>query len=412
MSARACCSILAMLLVVSVAAAQRDVRIQLRVAALKCSARDVPLHAVVALPESLANESDINIAVTLREEGVAGSGVPGQIVRKDGAAELWWVAPQLKAGRAGNWVATLQVADTALRPCFTLLERPQEHLDVRWDNRPVLRYMYAYDASSQERLHQTYKPYYHVFDAAGEKLLTKGPGGLYTHHRGIFIGWNKLKHGGKEYDFWHMKGVAQRHQRTLHRSAGPVLARLKSLIHWNDPGGKPVIVEEREASVFRQAAPTILLLEFRTTLKAVAGDVFLDGDPEHAGVQYRAHNDVAEADQALKASYLFHEDGIDPHQDNDLPWVAMSYRLNGRCYIVQHMNHPENPKPTIYSAYRDYGRFGPFFKHRIEAGQSLSLRYRVWVAKGEPAARQEMAARHTAFTRPPKVEVLNVAQTP
>ena len=399
-----------MLLAVSVAAAQSDVRIQLRVAAPELGARDVPLHAVVALPESLAKESDGHIAVTLREEGVAGSGVPGQIVRKDGAAELWWVAPQLKAGHAGNWLATLQVADTPPRPCFTLLEGSKEHLDVRWDNRPVLRYMYAYDASSQERLHQTYKPYYHVFDAAGEKLLTKGPGGLYTHHRGIFIGWNKLKHGGKEYDFWHMKGVAQRHQRTLHQSVGPVLAGLKSLIHWHDPTGKPVIAEEREAILFRQSAPTILLLEFRTTLKAVAGDVFLGGDPEHAGVQYRAHNDVAEADQALKASYLFHEDGIDPHQDNDLPWVAMSYGLNGRRYVVQHMNHPENPRPNIYSAYRDYGRFGPFFQHKLAAGQSLSLRYRIWVVEGEPAARQELAARRLAFINPPRAEVLSIDQ--
>ncbi|HUU96966.1 MAG TPA: DUF6807 family protein [Phycisphaerae bacterium] len=412
MAARTRCSILATVLIVSAGAAQSDVRLVLSVSAPESDGHNVPLHATVSLPQSLANELDEYIAVTLQEEGVPGSGVPGQIVRKDGAAELWWIAPQLKAGRAGNWVATLRVTDARVRPCFISRERAEQYLDLCWDNRPVLRYMYACDASSQERLHQTYKPYYHVFDAAGEKLLTKGPGGLYTHHRGIFIGWNKLKHGGEEYDFWHMKDVTQQHQRTLYLNAGPVLARLKSLIHWNDPAGKPVIAEEREASVFRQAAPTILLLEFRATLKAVAGDVFLDGDPEHAGVQYRAHNDVAAADQALKASYLFHEDGIDPHQDKDLPWVAMSYGLNGRRYVVQHMNHPENPKPSIYSAYRDYGRFGVFFKHRIDAGQSLSLRYRIWVVEGEPPARQEMAARHTAFTSPPKVEVLNVAQTP
>jgi len=410
MVARTCCSILAAVLAVSVAAAQRDARIELHVAALECDAYNVPLCATLSLPQSLANEPDEYIAVTLQEEGDTGSSVPGQIVRRDGAAELWWIAPQLKAGRARNWVATLRATDARVRPCFMSRDRPEQYLDLCWENRPVLRYTYAYDASSQERLHQTYKPYYHVFDAAGEKPLTKGPGGLYTHHRGIFIGWNKLKHGGEEYDFWHMKGVTQRHQRTLHRSAGPVLARSKSLIHWNDPDGKPVIVEEREAILFRQAAPTILLLEFRTIVKAVAGDVFLDGDPEHAGVQYRAHNDVAEADQTLKASYLFHEDGIDPHRDKDLPWAAMSYGLNGRRYVVQHMNHPENPKPTIYSAYRDYGRFGAFFKHRIEAGQSLSLRYRVWVAEGEPPARQEMSARRLAFINPPRVRVLSVDQ--
>ena len=38
--------------------------------------------------------------------------------------------------------------------------------------------------------------------------ITKGPGGRYTHHRGIYFGFNKTAYG----DFWHCPDVSQRHE--------------------------------------------------------------------------------------------------------------------------------------------------------------------------------------------------------
>ena len=62
--------------------------------------------------------------------------------------------------------------------------------------------------------------------------------------------------------------------------------------------------------------------------------------------------------------------------------------------------------PAIYSAYREYGRFGSFIRHTIPAGESLSLRYRLYVVDGAMSSREEMDGRYTAFVNPPKVEVL------
>jgi len=289
--------------------------------------------------------------------------------------------------------------------------------------------MYAYDDSTPERLDDTNKPYHHVFDAEGENLLTKGPpGGLYPHHRGLFIGWNKLEFRGETLDLWGMKGGTQRHQKFLKEAAGPVLASSKSQISWNDTAGGSIIIEQRKVTVFRQPDPTILLLDFHTQLKAARGDVFLGGNAEHGGFQFRAHNDVSqgseravrvaaqageqvsqdvvEGTKAERATYLFHEDGIDPRKDQDLPWAAMSYGLNDRRYNVQYMNHPENPQPTLYSAYRDYGRFGASFNKKILKGETLALRYRIWVVEGELPDREELAEKHSAFINRPKVEVI------
>lgn len=70
------------------------------------------------------------------------------------------------------------------------------------------------------------------------------------------------------------------------------------------------------------------------------GEVYLNGDPEHAGFQYRPHDKVAKGPAGVKAKYLFHKEGIDPKKDKDLSWVAMEYGLNGKRYCVQYMSDP------------------------------------------------------------------------
>jgi hypothetical protein len=255
-----------------------------------------------------------------------------------------------------------------------------------------------------------------VYDASGNRL-TNGPDDVdsylkdkirYPHHRGVYIGWNKLMFQGQRYDLWHMRQAHQVHQKILEQTAGPVLARSTVLIHWNDDKddkGKPIIVERRQTTVFRQSDPTVLLLDFHTDLKAVRGDVFLNGDTEHAGFQYRPHDAVAKGDPEVKAQYLFHKDSINPKEDRDLPWVAMSYGLNSGRYSVQHMNHPDNPKSTLYSAYRDYGRFGAFFTKELGDGETLTLDYRIWVGRSEMPARKDLSGRHSLFVEMPKVIV-------
>jgi len=262
---------------------------------------------------------------------------------------------------------------------FSFADKAGEHLDVVLGGRVVVRYMYAYDKSSPARLLETYKPYLHVFDPEGQAPITKGPGGNYTHHRGVFVGWNRLGFGGKSYDRWHMKGGEQVHQKFAGQRDGPAEAAFTSLVHWNDEAGQPVVVEERTTTVRRAPAPAYLLIDLVTRLSAPRGDVVLDGDPEHAGVQYRP---AAEVD-AKQTVYVFPREGADPKKDTDYPWVGETYTLGDKRYSVVHFNHPDNPKGTVYSAYRDYGRFGAFFKKDIRSGESLTLKYRFLVAAGE-----------------------------
>jgi hypothetical protein len=271
-------------------------------------------------------------------------------------------------------------------------------LDLEHDGRNVIRYMHAFDQSTDERAHETYKPYVHVFDGSGSVLLTKGPGGLYTHHRGIFIGYSQTRYDGRQTDFWHMgEGAVQKHIRFLAQHADEERAGFTALIHWIDPQGELIVVEERTITAYRVTYPMLAVLDVVSTLSAPTYEVELDGDPEHAGVQYRPSNAVADGAPEDKATYAFHADGIDPTTHFDLPWAASTYRIDGRAYAVQHLSHPDNPPTGIYSAYRDYGRFGEFTKHTIRPGEPLTLHHRIIVEASPIPPRTTLQTRYEAY---------------
>jgi len=363
---------------------------------------NVPVCTPIKLPGDLAKADPQNIVVTLKQDAGA-KPVCGQIVDAQGGKELWWIIPSAKADKTSTWTATLTAGKAKLKETFSFRDTAGKHLDVVLGSRPVTRYMYARDTSTDETKHETYKVYNHVFDETGEKLLTKGAGGKFTHHRGIFIGFSRTSANGKKYDTWHMRNVIQKHEKIASKTAGPVLARYTALINWNEGEDKPIITEQREITVYNQGDSAILLLDFHTKLTPAGGDMVLDGDPEHAGCQYRPHNDVS---KNKSAKYMFHKDGLNLKKDKDLPWAALTYKLNDKQYHVQHLSHPSIPKGNTYSAYRDYGRFGAYFKKPVAKGETLELRYRFYVAKGDMPDRKEMAQRYTAFVTPPKVEII------
>jgi mono/diheme cytochrome c family protein/glucose/arabinose dehydrogenase len=282
-----------------------------------------------------------------------------------------------------------------------LLNREKEkQLDVLVDGKLAVRYMYAYDNSSPERLAETYKPYLHVFDADGKSPITNGPGGEYTHHRGIFIGWNKIKVGDKTYDRWHMKGGEIVHQKFGKREAGGERAEFTSVTHWNDETGKPFLDEQRMTTVLPADPPARLVIGITFFLTATDSDVILDGDPEHAGVHFRPSDAVDRA----KTVYLYPRANAKPHDELDYPWVAEQFTLGdtGKTYAVIEFNHPDNPKGTRWSAYRNYGRFGAFAKATVKKGETLVLKYSFLIADGDlpPADAIQKAFDHYVTAKP------------
>jgi len=367
---------------------------------------DVPLKVGITLPDSLKEVKPEMIRV--RVKGAAE--VPGQVVKcREGKVQLLWVAPSVKASAETTLTATLTKREKPCPDCFTFKDTEGKHLDLSLGDRLITRYMYARDTTSPETMFDTSKCFHHVFGVDGKTPITKGTGGKFPHHRGIFIGWSRIKFKGKGYDHWHLrKGEVIRKKDFASLETGPVMARSVINNEWKTKDdGEVILAEKRTVTVYRQEKPTILLLDFISSVTAVTDDVELGGDPEHAGFQYRPSNDIAKKSEGNKqATYLYFDEKVSAKnckQQQGMPWVAMNYALNNQDYSVLHMNHEDNPKNNVYSAYRDYGRFGCWTRHTLKKGETLTLKYRIWVVADKMPGRETCTARRAAFVTPPTV---------
>lgn len=279
--------------------------------------------------------------------------------------------------------------------------------DLMLDGKPVVRYMFAFDNSTKESTHDTYKVYHHVFGPQSGRQITKGPGGKYTHHRGVYVGWNKTSYGdGKQYDFWHCtKGAHQRHIKFIEQTADQDHGAMTSEIHWNDPEGRPVIRELRTISVAKQPGLAGWNIDWSSTLESRVGEITLAGDRQHAGFQFRADQPVAEsngatflrpADMPQQRDAIQVGDKGDPPAHINLKWFAESFVLDGNRYTVEYFDNPNLPKPSLFSE-RPYGRFGTYFKTTLDESEPLKLTYRLIVSQGEAPSVESIQERYDAF---------------
>ncbi len=340
---------------------------------------------------------------------------PGLLAGKPGAGkrllEAWFVLDRLDAGKSLTLTLALSeakappAADAGLRwtresATATLVNGPKAT--------PVLRYeMPKLDETSAMTRENTFKVFHQVFDDG--KMITKGPGGKFTHHRGLFYGFMKASYGKNTVDIWHCKGQThQAHDRILDETpANPVIGRHLVAVGWNGVGGKTFATELRELAAVPLPGGT--LIDFASRLTPKGEDVKLDGDPQHAGFHFRASNEVA--DRTTKETYFVRPDGVGKKgtevnwpgnkKHADLPWLGMSFVVGDQRYTVGYLDHPDNPKEARYSE-RTYGRFGSYFVTTVKQDAPLVVRYRVWVQKGEMKP-EELAALAKAFVDPVKV---------
>ncbi len=400
-----------MIALVTISCSSGPETISLKVQVTDYVSQGVPVHADITLPSEFKGLNPNQIGVTLNSDNGEHQDIPGQITMGDnGQNQLWWMLPETSESKPLLWKATFNKSTDANIPAFTWQDDPGKHLDLLFDQKKVFRYEYELDSQfvKGETLTAKNKVFFHIYDLDGEHLITNGyEEGVWSHHRGIMIGWRDVGFRDQELSFWGMEDLTtQKHIKFVTKTAGPVLAKVEALIHWNDSTGTTVLEEHRFATIYHQKSPDILMLDFSSNLKAVNGPVTLDGNAEHAGVQYRASNDVAaEVPGSKKPTYFFNKEGIDPTKDFNLPWVGMSYGLNNKTYSVVEMSDHGNPRPAIWSAYRDYGRFGPYIKYELGNKESFNVNYRFWISESTMPDRGEIAAKYEAYQHPPELMV-------
>jgi len=357
--------------------------------------------------------ADGDTTVLLKEGNAT---VPGQVERVFGpdatvqALRLSWIVESADPGEEKRYIARIGAENApATSPRFHFKDTPGTYLDCFFGDRPVYRYVYEFDP---DRHYDTFKPFHHVYDFDGANFITNGPGGKHdNHHRGMYIGWSEVKVGDNTYNLWAMSDKSyQQHVQFVDQesSAGPVLARRVAIIDWMNPAGEPLIRERREAVVYKQPGERHMFdMIFR--LETLVGPIDMPGaNLHHAGFQFRAAEEVAYHRGSTR--YIIPKGSRRIDDSVDGSWCVQSPVVLERRYAIHHMDHPTNPRPTVYST-RQYGRFGAFFPTSLEPGKPLHCRYRVSVSPvkdGVGLDRGRFDVAYANYTQPPAVRVVGI----
>lgn len=270
-------------------------------------------------------------------------------------------------------------AGSAFAVEFTFKEEPAQ-LVLLGDGKPWLStWMAKYDPAKGE---ETYKVYTHIYDFEGKAPITKGQGGKYTHHRGMFIGWKNTVVNGASYNIWEMSNSTQRHVEWLDRKAGKDKAAQSEKIRWCADDGKPLIEEIRTIA----AAPGpngARVFNFQSTLASLAGKIELRGDLQHAGMQVRMENEVSEHEATTQ--YILPESATEEPDDKVVGawWVCCSPVVREKRYWIMHMTPRTHALGQPVYSIRRYARFGAFFEPTLEEGKPQTFSFRILVSEKE-----------------------------
>ncbi|MEM9410584.1 MAG: DUF6807 family protein [Planctomycetota bacterium] len=309
--------------------------------------------------------------------------------------QLTLIIPKISAGKSLR-LSAKQVS-TNSRETFEWHDDHSTQSELRYGDQAVAQYKYeSVDDSTPQRRQETYKVFHHVFSPDGNLRLTKGPGGTFPHHRGIFFGYNRISYEGKKADVWHCKSEAcQVHAKSNEQIGGPVFGRDQNSIIWRGSDGNPFAQETRQLTFFKLADGN--LIEFHSTLRSLGSKIVFKGDPQHAGVQFRATQRVP--DETKEKTYYIRPDGkakpgVFRNWSNkkgeteinkshvDLPWNTLCFYVDDQLFSCCYLDSPTNPKPARFSE-RDYGRFGSYFEATLSPDKPLSVSYRFWLQNGE-----------------------------
>ncbi len=388
---------------------------ELTVAAGQHERHNVPVR--VPMPRArIGNERIASVTLARADGKLIPAQWTGPSLTSSAAGELHFILPNLGVGESLRVKGTLSTQAASARG-LTWRDQPGHHTDLMIGGRKIVTYHYErLDESTPASRVRTYKVFHHVFSPNGDRIVTGGlnedPKVHSPHHRGIFYGFNRITYGdGRRADTWHcIEGAFQQHERFLASEQGPVLGRHRVEISWHGQDAA-FATEERELTVYN--VPGGHLIDFVSRLQSPSGRVRLDGDPQHAGFQFRAHNDVDA--YTTNETIFIRPDGIgkrgetrnwDPQTQRgpvNLPWNAMSFVLGGKRYTVAYLDHPGNPKEARFSE-REYGRFGSYFEYTIEKDKPLKVNYRLWLQDGlmKPG---EVTALSNDFVEPVRVTV-------
>jgi len=274
-------------------------------------------------------------------------------------------------------------------PGMTLKDDPGGWISVQSGGREITRYHTGAPAEKHK------KPFFYPLNAHGVNVLREWPVGEgrpgetkdHPHHTGMYHAFGEVN--GKEY--WSKTPITPK--KVLKKEAGPAYARIVAENAWGED-----LVEIHDVMVLDAGEDAVV--DWTITLKAATGPVVFAKDLKMAkegsfALRMAAGLSEAPAKGAKDFGLAMMSDAKGNKGENAIradsaPWVDYTGDVDGKKVGVSVMNHPSSFRyPTTWHV-RAYGLFAanPWIlkgENTLAKGESLVLRYRVYVHEGNSA---------------------------
>ena len=183
--------ILVLLGLLAVPASAVELTDDLTIKAGKHDRENTPVRVVLREPAILVQ------AQTAKLTDESGKEISGQLTRpallsrldtsRAVVREMHFILPSLQKEETLRFNVTLSDAPSEAQG-WTWKDMPGEYTGLSHQGRLVMRYMYrALDLYDLETARATFRVFHHLYNLAGTRLVTKGPGGLHQHRHGLFF---------------------------------------------------------------------------------------------------------------------------------------------------------------------------------------------------------------------------------
>ena len=365
--------------------------------------RGTPLIARVEIPADCRSVELVDSA--------DGARVPAQLEKGGNDALLTWIENTLEKGASRTY--SLRFSTDAPADTVHLETGAEGRLDILVGGKPFTTYHYG---------PEVHRPYFHPVNGPYGDHVTRGYPMIeeipvettdHVHHRGLWTAHGEVN----DVNNW---SETENCGRTLHRRfsvlhGGPVYGRAVAHGNWVAPDREQVLLREvRDIRFYDTGASGLIDLDL--TLTATGDDVTF-GDTKEAGfvaIRVASTMDVARGGRLENSAGGVDEDEV---WGKRAQWCDYSGPVAGKRVGVALFDHPGNAGHPTYWHARNYGLMtanpfgkstfeggGPSGSYRLPAGESLRLRYRIYVHEGDAAA-GGVAERYAGYADPPAIEV-------
>lgn len=300
----------------------------------------------------------------------------------------------------------ISLAVFAALATFEIQDNGTGQLALSENGKPVLVYNYGMVAAPEGVPAELSRSgYIHpLYDVDGNIVTQDFPEDHY-HHRGVFWTWPLTTVGERRLDVWAVKDGLHVFEDWVAKEAGGESATVSMRNGWRFKGEEVTQVREDVTFVVHPSDEAGRALDFTLTFTNVTEE-----DVQFLGAPNKGYGGFCFRPDASRKPLVFTtKDGVLPEDAlrYDTPWadVSWAYSPGGAWAGAAVFEHPTNPGyPFPGWIMRHYGLLGASWpheeSHHLKPGESFTLKYRLYIHRGDAVAGQ-VAERWAAYAANP-----------